>query len=112
MSGAMLLGSSSFITIAKNVRQQLGATPFSYFPVWLDCERRFKQYVLQDLSHPDSFYQRYERMKGLCYMLREEELLGGDSPVKLSPRIPQSCMVLYNICTCSTSCPGSPPHRC
>lgn len=92
MAGAMLAGDGAFINRAKGWRHRLGGQPFTFTPAWIDCQR-----VIDNFAQAQ-FYQRFDRIRRIVDMLKDERIVYPGGLVKLVPEVPQSCMMHVYIC--------------
>ena len=85
LTGAMLLGPTSFVEKAKPWRRRLGANPYTVMPYALSCQHSFR-------SHQGTFDARWQKLKGLVPLLMEAAEREGCC-FRTVPEVPQCCQV-------------------
>eukprot|EP00929_Paragymnodinium_shiwhaense_P124414 TRINITY_DN9981_c0_g1_i5.p1 TRINITY_DN9981_c0_g1~~TRINITY_DN9981_c0_g1_i5.p1 ORF type:complete len:280 (-),score=30.93 TRINITY_DN9981_c0_g1_i5:202-1041(-) len=86
ISGAMLLGKSDFIEVAREARDCLGAKMFCATPYTLHCHKQFTELV-------DTFGTRLQRLREMVKIIKEEVEAHAPGKVWFDPKEPQSCMI-------------------
>ena len=94
LTGAMLLGTSSFIDAAKPWRRRLGANPYTVFPYALSCRDGFRQ-------HAHTFASRWHKLRDLVPLLAQAAR-GEGGCLRTIPEVPQCSQVQCCIALQST----------
>jgi len=97
MGGAMLMGKKTVIDQARVWRKRFGGVLHTFYPMWLDCERKFNEVYKPQPGQPQAmaFQARADRLRSIAFMLHERiiDTTASKEVMKIVPEVPMSCMV-------------------